>query len=71
MKWIRLIPDYETTEEYKKAEEEAQRERDEKEAFRVKMTEEIERENVERDRRKKKRKMSSWMVLGKSLKLGF
>jgi hypothetical protein len=35
--WFYLIPEYEKTEEYKKAEEEAQRERDEKESLRVYM----------------------------------
>lgn len=54
--WVRLVPDYETTEDYKKNEESLHREWAERDTFRMKMIEEIEKEDEARERRRQKRK---------------
>ena len=57
--WVRLVPEYETTEDYKKNEEKLYKEWAERDAFKMKMIEEIEKEDKARERRRQKRKKAS------------
>lgn len=53
--WVRLVPEYETTEDYKKKEERLYREWAERDAFRIKMIDEIEEEERKRKKRRKQK----------------
>ncbi len=56
---FRIIPEYEKTEEYKSSQEEAHREWEEREAFRMRMIEKLEKEDEARERRRQKRKKAT------------
>ncbi len=53
--WVRLVPEYETTEDYRKDEERLYREWTERDAFRMKMIDEIEKEERKRKKRRKQK----------------
>lgn len=56
---FRIIPEYEKTEEFKRAEKEGFREWEEREAFRMKAIEKLEKENEARELRRQKRKKAT------------